>query len=475
MVQKLLARLREDEGHDALDVHGFYTGEVRDDDGKRCGFDIVRVNCKGEIERVPLARTGTDVPPGPKIGKYTIDVMGFDANALPMIRNPPLPRNPMLYTLPDGTIEAVSVMREEDEEEGGGCTIFVPSLNVERNTEFERLSCVPDGWIAAKATGEPPLLCVCDEVGKMELLSLKFPPSLRAALDRPDVLVLGTLPQAAKGQRDAEFVDIVRKRDDVKVLKLNRNNRDALFPDAYASLRANLNLGDIGSRRARVIQLQEEAALAAAQAAEEAAEAKLAAETALMASPDAEGSPEASPAASEGETAEAAAVAAAAADGGRAAREARLERKRQRDAEVERKKAKKMRKQLRKVAALGVHDLDDVCDIEAAAAKARAEAADLDVAAVHELDDDEGNLQAVAEFEDLAEVDDVDSVDDVKPVARPSVVSTKAAPISIATAINTVSKPKVAKLGLTPLAPPVVTAPKRAVTVELLDDEDDVL
>ena len=59
-------------------VRGFYTDEVLQG-GRRIGFDIVSVP---DGRRGPLARKGAT---GPKVGKYGVDVSGFERLALPTL------------------------------------------------------------------------------------------------------------------------------------------------------------------------------------------------------------------------------------------------------------------------------------------------------------------------------------------------------------------------------------------------------
>ncbi|MFH0962624.1 MAG: nucleoside-triphosphatase [Planctomycetota bacterium] len=59
---------------------GFYTEEVRDEDGERIGFDIVTLDGKRGI----LARKGPTALP--RVGKYVVDVEAFEELALPVLR-----------------------------------------------------------------------------------------------------------------------------------------------------------------------------------------------------------------------------------------------------------------------------------------------------------------------------------------------------------------------------------------------------
>lgn len=256
MVQRLLAMLKAEDGEGGVDVAGFYTEEMRDEKGQRCGFDVVRVGGgpPGAPPRSALARIGQEQP---RVGKYSVDVTAFEAFALPALeagRPKPasLPENPRLYTPLDGTPDVVGLLEECGEEEGATCRVFVPSTGQELSVEASQLQILPDDWKPPQEEPEAmddeqcPRLCVCDEVGKMELLSLKFPRIFLEALDG-DAIVLGTLPQPARGQRDHEVVEEVKRRQDVRVLQITRNNRDARLLEAYAKLRESLGLGPPGT------------------------------------------------------------------------------------------------------------------------------------------------------------------------------------------------------------------------------------
>merc|ERR1712079_516399 len=64
--------------------------------------------------------------------------------------------------------------------------------------------------------------------------------------------VLGTLPQPARGQRDHEVVERVKRRADVRVVRITRNNRDSVVSQVYSTLRESLNLGPPGTGRPQV-------------------------------------------------------------------------------------------------------------------------------------------------------------------------------------------------------------------------------
>jgi len=275
MVQKLLAMLAEEEGEgadSAVNVVGFYTEEVREGAG-RVGFDIVRVGGPPAEapERFALARFGAEQP---KVGKYTVDIPSFEALALPSLE-PTAGKKPE----PDNVVQ-VSALEEVslaicDSDKEMGCTKGSATAEAPvRESVGETNAGLDDGLvensetsdttngvaecekharakvvIAPQAHDPRPKLCVCDEIGKMELLSIRFAPTLFAALDSGCVM-LGTLPQPAKGQRDHEVVEKVRRRLDAHVVRLTRNNRDTLVEEVYAMLKKRLGLGVRGTGKA---------------------------------------------------------------------------------------------------------------------------------------------------------------------------------------------------------------------------------
>ncbi|EFJ49472.1 hypothetical protein VOLCADRAFT_80686 [Volvox carteri f. nagariensis] len=58
---------------------GFYTAELRNEQGERLGFDVVTL----DGSRGPLARVGKGR--GPSVGKYTVELSSFERLALPAL------------------------------------------------------------------------------------------------------------------------------------------------------------------------------------------------------------------------------------------------------------------------------------------------------------------------------------------------------------------------------------------------------
>lgn len=67
-------------------------------------------------------------------------------------------------------------------------------------------------------------LIVMDEIGRMELCSQAFQEAVGRALDSPRP-VLGTIQD-----RSNAFLDSVRARSDVKIMRVNTGNRECLVP-----------------------------------------------------------------------------------------------------------------------------------------------------------------------------------------------------------------------------------------------------
>ncbi|CAK9087668.1 unnamed protein product, partial [Durusdinium trenchii] len=256
LIHKLLEKLKEEDGEGGVDVFGFYTEEVRDPENakQRLGFDVVRVGPveEGDSQRAALARVGQALP---KVGKYTVDVAAFEAFALPALEPPKeefqLPENPRLYEDEGASQKVVSLLYEPTEDEEGANSRIRLEFGEELNVPPSTLQEIPAGWKHPDQEDEPvPRLCVVDEVGKMGLMSVQFPKTLSKVLDAEVVLATGV--QTAKGQRDPEAIEDIKKRPGVRVVKLTRNNRDALVDQTYAQLRESLSLGPPGTGKPRV-------------------------------------------------------------------------------------------------------------------------------------------------------------------------------------------------------------------------------
>ncbi|KAG2453774.1 hypothetical protein HYH02_001984 [Chlamydomonas schloesseri] len=143
--------------------------------GERIGFDVITVG-SGPALKGPLARVAREqASAAPRVGKYCVDVASFERLALPALR----------------------------------------------------------------LDGGAPRLVLIDEVGKMELFSRAFFPAVRAVLDAPHTVVLGTIPTPRDGRVMREVAEICG-RPDVEVLTVTRDNRNALVGQVAARLRCLL-------------------------------------------------------------------------------------------------------------------------------------------------------------------------------------------------------------------------------------------
>eukprot|EP00927_Polykrikos_kofoidii_P037556 TRINITY_DN31727_c0_g2_i1.p1 TRINITY_DN31727_c0_g2~~TRINITY_DN31727_c0_g2_i1.p1 ORF type:complete len:801 (-),score=202.54 TRINITY_DN31727_c0_g2_i1:65-2467(-) len=577
MVQRLLATLKEEEG-EGVEIAGFYTEEVRDPQGLRSGFDVVRVGEPLSIgdapplpQRVALARIGQAQP---KVGKYTVDVGAFDAFALPALapppEAPPLPEAPLLHTgiggvdilvdlLEEGVAEPASAKKADkageasslpefepastfagarrgmcfklgqfglgyyldpyqvaaaaahavskkdacvadtggvslngtsscsigdfrDSDSFGGapprgssladddaingveaeavvryCKIVVPATGEEAIVEESTLRPLPAGWKSPQQELYDerlryPRLCVCDEVGKMALLSLKFAPTLLSALDEGGTVLLGTLPQAAKGQRDSEVVDRVKRRSDVRLVRITRNNRDELPAQVYAQLRESLGLGPPGTGKKRSKRRTSQDDAEERKAEEEARKAKAADDAKRIAELKAKRQEDARKKQKLAKAKEA----------------QRYNNKKARKARELRKKRDEVRRRAREIAQEGAMDVEEEDEVEAVA-----NFGELDVD-----DDDESSMVAeLAELDsdDCSAVEDVDAVLDVESMKRPNAVAPKAKPKPKAVPVLGKLVTNAAKLAKPGMAPILVGRQKGGKKTVLNLEHDEVL
>uniref|UniRef100_D4A478 Nucleoside-triphosphatase, cancer-related n=1 Tax=Rattus norvegicus TaxID=10116 RepID=D4A478_RAT len=111
--------------------------------------------------------------------------------------------------------------------------------------EEDRIRCRHPVWCpgasvqswAVPSCGLRHRVCVIDEVGKMELFSQPFIQAVRQTLSTPGIIVLGTIP-ISRGKPLA-LVEEIRKRRDVKVFSVTRENRNSLLPDIVAVVQSS--------------------------------------------------------------------------------------------------------------------------------------------------------------------------------------------------------------------------------------------
>ena len=91
------------------------------------------------------------------------------------------------------------------------------------------------GILAIKEAMEGDKLIVMDEIGRMELYSKKFQQQVLSCLESNRSL-LGTIQD-----RHNEFLDKIRKREDVTIIRVTPKNRDLLLPQIIRLFRKNAN------------------------------------------------------------------------------------------------------------------------------------------------------------------------------------------------------------------------------------------
>ena len=80
------------------------------------------------------------------------------------------------------------------------------------------------GFLAIKEAMEDDKLIVMDEIGRMELYSKKFQEQVLSCLESNRSL-LGTIQD-----RDNEFLNKIREREDVVIIRVTPKNRSLLLP-----------------------------------------------------------------------------------------------------------------------------------------------------------------------------------------------------------------------------------------------------
>ncbi|XP_018018446.1 cancer-related nucleoside-triphosphatase homolog [Hyalella azteca] len=159
LVCKLMKQLQEKQ----VSVAGFYTTEKRDTHGNRIGFNIVTT--EGMTAPLAAIKSDGDGTRLPMIGRYAVDVVGFERVALPLMEK-------------------------------------ASSAGVAKASVF-----------------------IVDEVGKMELLSDTFCRALASLLDQRRCALLLTIPVAGRG-RPLPVVERIRGHPHALLVTLNRSNRN---------------------------------------------------------------------------------------------------------------------------------------------------------------------------------------------------------------------------------------------------------
>ncbi|KAL7547885.1 hypothetical protein ACHAWF_011156 [Thalassiosira exigua] len=177
-------------------LSGLYTEESRGADGRRDGFDLVCFDDKGgedgsggenatRVARAPLSRAQPKQIKGkPFVGKYLVDVDNVDRFGVTSLQ------------------QVTNRLAQKSESE---------------------------------KKGHEKVICILDEVGKMELLCPTFLPAVHGVLDAMSQrdehsvpgLLLGTIPTPRYG-RVIPAVEDIRSRENVPVVHVTKHNRDEL-------------------------------------------------------------------------------------------------------------------------------------------------------------------------------------------------------------------------------------------------------
>ena len=174
IIKKLLESIKSQKKCSDVMIKGFYTEECRSQKGDRMGFDIVYYmpDCQ-EPKRVNLARATERLKKtDPSVGKYLVDIENIDQFAI--------------ASLCPGKKENIGGTKDE--------------------------------------------LIIVDEVGKMEMLSPQFIPSVTNLLNETHSttrkrIILGTIPTPRYG-RIIQAVEDIRARSDVVVINVTKSDRD---------------------------------------------------------------------------------------------------------------------------------------------------------------------------------------------------------------------------------------------------------
>lgn len=155
-----------------LRVEGFVTEELRER-GVRVGFDLVGLGGAAG-RRAPLARVASGRESGPKVGKYVVTLAEFEALALPIL---------------DDVVKIASA--------GPRC-----------------------------GAGPPSVVCIIDEIGKMELFSQDFVAKMRTLLRDAPAPSLITVALLGQG-----LISEAKRARGFQLFELNEANRNGV-PDA---------------------------------------------------------------------------------------------------------------------------------------------------------------------------------------------------------------------------------------------------
>jgi len=167
-----------------ISISGFFTEERVGVDGKRNGFDLISfldstsedtAASRVSVSRTSLSRAATK-PQKPNVGKYQVEVDNIEHYAINSLKQ--------------------------------------VTKNLEKQTDSK-------------------MICILDEIGKMEMCCSSFIPAVNGVLDKVSQcsdksLLIGTLPTPRYGHVIQAVENVRARDDDVLVLLVNKANRDEL-------------------------------------------------------------------------------------------------------------------------------------------------------------------------------------------------------------------------------------------------------
>jgi len=212
IIQKVLKELPVTYG-------GFYTEEIRER-GARVGF---RLRTTDGVEGI-LAHVRSESPH--RVGKYGVEVSSFEDIAVPA-----LDRILRQFTSGEtGSSERTFPYASRGEEKGGrfGEARIPQSIPPYDNRGEEK-----GGPSGVARLPHSAMLVVIDELGRMELFSQKFQDKVLEVFDHP-LPILAVLQDSHN-----PFLDAIRGRDDVRVIRVTRKNRDELVGEIVGRFKAH--------------------------------------------------------------------------------------------------------------------------------------------------------------------------------------------------------------------------------------------
>jgi len=218
IIQKVLKELPVTYG-------GFYTEEIREF-GVRVGF---RLRTTDGAEGV-LAHVDSQSPH--RVGKYGVEVGAFEDIAIPA-----LDRILRQFTSGEtGSSQRTCPYASRGEEEGGRFGEARIPQSIPPYDSGGNLSAYGGQKGGPSGVARLPhsaMLVVIDELGRMELFSQKFQDKVLEIFDHP-LPILAVLQDSHN-----PFLDAIRERDGVRIIRITRKNRDEVVGEIVGRLNAH--------------------------------------------------------------------------------------------------------------------------------------------------------------------------------------------------------------------------------------------